>query len=107
MTDPARATRMWLAIAVATLWVVSVGGHADATLSASMLDDVPALVGTRCQATPRSRPRLLSCFRRGVIQIVTTLLAHGRLPIGRFVPEPWPESIDMQEHGTPVQLMAA
>lgn len=107
MSDPARATRMWLAIAVATLWVVSVGGQADATLSASMLDDVSALLGTRCHATTRSRPRLLSCFRRGVIRIVTTLLAHGILPIGRFVPEPWPESIDMHEHEIPLQLMAA
>jgi hypothetical protein len=30
LTDPARAERLWLAIAVATLWVVSVGGEADA-----------------------------------------------------------------------------
>jgi hypothetical protein len=107
MRDPARATRMWLAIAVATLWVVSVGGQADATRSASMLDDVSPLLRTRCHATTRSRPRLLSCFRRGVIRIVTTLLTHGILPIGRFVPEPWPESIDMHEHETPVQFMAA
>ena len=34
MVDPARAERLWLAIAVATLWVVSVGGEVDATLKA-------------------------------------------------------------------------
>jgi hypothetical protein len=28
MVDPERATRFWLAIAVATLWVLSVGGEA-------------------------------------------------------------------------------
>jgi hypothetical protein len=107
MTDPARATRVWLAMAVATLWVVSVGGQADANQPASMLDELPILPAIRCQTTWRSRPRLLSCFRRGVIPIVTTLVAQGVLPIGRFVPEPWPESSDMQEHETPVQLMAA
>ena len=34
MVDPARAERLWLAIAVATLWAVSVGGEVDATLEA-------------------------------------------------------------------------
>ncbi len=107
MPDPARATRMWLAIAVATLWVVRVGGQADATLSARMLDDLSILLRTRCHTTTRSRPRLLSCFRRGVIQIVTTLLVDGSLPIGRFVPAPWPERLDMQASETLVQSMAA
>ena len=32
MVDPERAERLWLAIAVATLWAVSVGGEVDATL---------------------------------------------------------------------------
>ena len=35
MTDPERAERLWLAIAVATLWVVSVGGEVDANLPVS------------------------------------------------------------------------
>lgn len=35
MTDPERAERLWLAIAVATVLLVSVGGHADAQLSAN------------------------------------------------------------------------
>ncbi len=107
MTDPARATRLWLAIAVATLWVVSVGGQADASHSASMLDELPVLSGGRCASTTRSRPRLLSCFRRGVIKIVTMLIAQGGLPIGRFVPEPWPESLDILRNTTPQQRMAA
>ena len=29
MKDPQRAARLWVAIAVATLWVVSVGGQAE------------------------------------------------------------------------------
>ena len=37
MRDPKRVERIWLAIAVATLWLVSVGGEADAQLEASSL----------------------------------------------------------------------
>ncbi len=64
MTDPARATRLWLAIAVATLWVVSVGGEADAMQPCSGLESLPELHIARCTATKRSRPRLQSCFAK-------------------------------------------
>ena len=90
MTDPARAERVWLAMAVATLWVVSVGGEADATLPASSLQALPELHVARRRATARARPRLVSCFRRGVLRILVALLMGERLPVGRFLPEPWP-----------------
>jgi len=92
MTAPERANRLWLALAVATLWVVSVGGEADATLPASSLEALPPLHVARQQWRPqaRSRPRLLSCFRRGVLTILAALLNGQDLPLGRFVPEPWP-----------------
>lgn len=92
MTDPERASRLWLAIAVATLWVVSVGGEADAMLPASSLEDLPALHVARQRVRPqqRSRPRLLSCFRRGVLGILVALITGQDLPRGRFRPEPWP-----------------
>ena len=41
MVDPERAERLWLAIAVATLWAVSVGGEADANLPVSSLEALP------------------------------------------------------------------
>src|SRR5205085_2535639 len=74
MTDPDRAARLWLAIAVATLWVVSVGGEAEATLPASSLDALPALHVARQRAQRRTRLRLLSCFRRGVLTILVALI---------------------------------
>jgi hypothetical protein len=91
MTDPDRATRLWLAIALATLWVVSVGGQADDSLPSSTLDDLPLTHIARRRPTKRSRPRLLSCFRRGVLVILTRLIAGEAIPIGRFRPEPWPQ----------------
>jgi len=94
MTDPDRAARLWLAIAVATLWVVSVGGMAEVTMPASMLDTLPDTHIARRRPTRRSQPRVLSCVRRGVIVIITTLLNEGRLPRSGVVPEPWPERLD-------------
>src|SRR5215470_4806378 len=37
MSDPQRAARLWLAVAVATLWLLSVGGMAEDTLPVSTL----------------------------------------------------------------------
>jgi hypothetical protein len=92
MVDPARAERLWLAIAVATLWVLSVGGQADARLPVSGLEALPATHVARRTATQRSRPRMLSCFARGWLLIVGALIRGDGLLVGRFVPEPWPSS---------------
>lgn len=90
MTDPQRAARLWLAIAVATLWVVSVGGETEMALPASSLEDLPLLHVARRRARRAARPRLLRCFRRGVLTILAALLQGEPLPLGCFVPEPWP-----------------
>ncbi len=93
MTDPARASRLWLAIAVATLWVVSVGGEADASLSCNELEDLPELHIARRTATKRSQPRLQSCFAQGMRRIWVAVLDGRRLPRGRFLLEPWPTTL--------------
>ena len=90
ITDPGRATRFWLAIPVATLWAVRVGGEADAQAAPPDLEMLPEAPVARRKASRRSRPRLLSCFRQGCIIIVTALLKGLPLPMGRFCPEPWP-----------------
>jgi hypothetical protein len=97
IVDPARASRFWLALAVATLWMVSVGGVAEMNLSASNLDELPAThIARRCQ--PREAPpRLLSCFRRGRLAILAALFAGQSLPIGYFQPEPWPDPLKNQQ----------
>jgi DDE family transposase len=102
MRDPHRAARLWLAVAVATLWLLSVGGLAEETLPESTL---PPLTNADC---PASRPRqttclrLVSVFRQGWITILVALLNQRRLPQGRFVPEPWPQAI--QNHSVRANL---
>jgi hypothetical protein len=90
MTDPARAARLWLAVAVATLWLLSVGGAADEMIPASTLLDVTALCPERPRSRRATRLRLVSVFRQGWIPLLVALLRQEPLPEGRFVPEPWP-----------------
>ena len=92
ITDPERAARLWLAIAVATLWVLSVGGEADANLPVCTLTELPSTHIARRRTTGRAQPRLLSCFRRGLLRILAAAIAGEPLPQGRFDPEPWPSS---------------
>ena len=93
MSDPPRAARLWLAVAVATLGLLSGGGRAEETVPVSTRLALPA------DGLPRSRPRratqlrLVRVFRQGWITILGALLHHHRLPLGRFVPEPWPWAV--------------
>ncbi|NEO95969.1 MAG: hypothetical protein F6K56_39800 [Moorea sp. SIO3G5] len=88
MTDPQRAERHWLAIAIATLWVVSVGGESDADLSFNDSQQLPATpVESQNSDTGTPKPRVLSCFRRGLLLIQAALLNHLPLPIGQFFPD--------------------
>jgi hypothetical protein len=91
MTDPARAVRLWLGSAVAALWVVRVGGCAEADGPARMIAALPA---APVHPSQRTRPRLLRCFRRGVIVIVTPVITPGTLRAARCIPEPWPKTLD-------------
>jgi hypothetical protein len=99
MPQPARAARLWLAVAVATLWLLSVGGEADATIPASTVLDVTALVPQPARTRRATRLRLVSVFRRGWTLILVALLDHTPLLWGRFVPEPWP-AVPVPEEAT-------
>lgn len=77
MRDPTRAARLWLALAVATLWLLEVGGMAEERDPLS----VAAYPGHR---------RRVSIFRRGWVGVLVALLTATPVPSGRFRPEPWP-----------------
>jgi hypothetical protein len=90
MTQPDRAARLWLAVAVATLWLLSVGGEAEETIPASTVPDITALVPRQPRMRRATRLRLVRVFRRGWNLILVALLDQAPLPVGRFIPEPWP-----------------
>jgi hypothetical protein len=82
VTAPDRAARQWVALAVATLWLIEVGGLGECE---PRPETVPPLPGPR-----PARPRHDRLFRVGLGLIVAGIVT-GRLPIGRFAPEDWPE----------------
>jgi hypothetical protein len=107
MSNPQRAARLWLAVAVATLWLLSVGGLAEETIPVGTLLALPA------NGEPGSRPRratqlrLVSVFRQGWNMLLVALLNHHRLPLGRFVPEPWPRPAPDNPQGATDELQLA
>ncbi len=80
MTDPTRAERQWLAIALATLWLVSVGGEEDARLSSNDSSDLSS-------SSSVAPTRLLSCFRRGFVLLLAHVLNRLPLPMGSLIPQ--------------------
>ena len=100
MQDPARAERHWLVMAVATLWVVSVGGVIEASQPASTLADLPLTHSARLRNKGRKKPRKMSCFARGIMLITVALLQGRSLPTGRFVPFVWPTSPEVEREAS-------
>jgi hypothetical protein len=108
MSDPQRAARLWLAVAVATLWLLSVGGMAEDTVPESTLLPLGDGDGPPARARRATQLRLVSIFRQGWITILVALLNHRRLPRTRFIPEPWPQqSTDHSQRESPELLLAA
>ncbi|HZB96748.1 MAG TPA: hypothetical protein VE268_12390 [Herpetosiphonaceae bacterium] len=94
MTNPARAERLWLVIAVATLWTVSVGCAAEVALPMPVLAELPACPVAHRQGSRRRQRREVSCFRRGRLVLIAALCSGQELPLGQLIPEPWPKSLD-------------
>lgn len=83
MTHADRAERLWVAVSLATLWLVEVGGLAEFE---PRPETMPPL---RVRAVRPDRPRLHRLFRVGLALILAGLL-RGQVIRGRFSPEPWP-----------------
>jgi hypothetical protein len=88
MDDPERAERLWMAIAIATWWLLSVGGEAEAEADAPLGIIEPSAPGSarRCGKTWR----IVGIFQHGWSLIVAALLNHQLLPVTHGRPEAWP-----------------
>jgi hypothetical protein len=84
VTAPDRAARQWVVLAVATLWLIEVGGLAEAEPRAETVPPLP-----RLPRPPRGRARVHGLFRLGLGRILAGIIA-GRVPVGRFTPDVWP-----------------
>jgi hypothetical protein len=91
MTDPGRAARLWLALAVASLWMVTLGSELETGPTAEIPDlpDPRPILGAALKSGRRRHIRL---FRLGWLWFLVQLVTAQSLPLPRqLVPEPWPE----------------
>ena len=87
MHHPARAARLWLALALATFWTVSVGSELECgtNLDDPELPDLQALLDLK---PGRRRIRLL---RLGRLWLLVQAIAQHAIQLPRqLLPEPWP-----------------
>ena len=101
MTDPKRAERLWLAMAVATLWTVAVGSEDEITGQVSSFEHPPDISTSETSSPKPKNKRLLSCLRKGMLIILAMAINGRAVPLGQLHPQPWPSVAEIlkQEDG--------
>ena len=91
MTDPERAARVWLVLAIATLRLLSLGTTVALSSTEESISDVTNHLPVSVRKQSAIEHRLVSLFRRGWACFLISLVLHEPIPPGLFVPEPWPD----------------
>lgn len=86
LTDPARAERHWLAMAVATLWMVTIGAQEDALITNR--NSTGQLESEADANTATSSTRQISCFLQGLLTTIGRLLQGQSITSGLLYPLP-------------------
>ncbi len=81
------------AMAVATLWMVTLGGE-EITSSDELIGDrrqlfesAPISEGSSAEfKAPACEPRQISCFLNGLLTVIARLLKGQSIPLGRLLP---------------------
>lgn len=79
LREPDRAERHWLAMAVAMLWMVTLGGEQE-------ISSDEQLIGDRLLARKSTPTRQISCFLNGLLTVVARLLKGQPITLGRLFP---------------------
>jgi hypothetical protein len=93
MLDPQRAERLWLALAVGTLWVVGVGSQAEISRPSrhpEQLSPTHVARQTAGSGTKGPRGRDLSGLTRGRLCLLASVWRAEPWPQAAVWPEPWP-----------------
>jgi hypothetical protein len=91
MNDPERVARLGVALAVASLWMLSVGSEVDELLHD---EGLPDLYGLLQQSARTPRQRQVRVLRLGLLWVVVRLLQGNNVPLPRrLIPEPWPQAL--------------
>jgi hypothetical protein len=109
MTHASSVERLWLALALAQLWCLSVGCRVE------QQEQEPLPVEERLPPThvarrkhehspAQHRPRRLSCVVRGRLHLLARILLAQPLTLGCLVPQAWPPTIDAPQKHLPPAL---
>ena len=98
MTDGERASRLWVVLALATLWLLEVGGM-GAEVAAETFAAVDAVAGVVRAC------RLHSVFREGLYTLLAALWRGEPLPQGRFQAQEWPPVSEVHDLFTEEDLI--
>jgi hypothetical protein len=74
LLDPKRAERLWLAIAVSTLWMVILGGEAENLSPLPNWEQLPKKHISFSKPLKLRPPRVISCFLLGLLTLIADLL---------------------------------
>lgn len=91
LRQPKRAERLWLAMSVAMLWMVTLGGEQEISAHGEVIGaqlDSQALPDRSSFSQPTIN-RSLSCFLNGLLTVVAQLLNGQSLSFGRLFPFPF------------------
>jgi hypothetical protein len=75
--------------AVATLWIVSFGGEADAHPQVNLFEQLPAHHVSKTRPRRLNVPRQISCFLKGLLTTLADLLNGAPVAVGRLFPLCW------------------
>ena len=88
MTEPGRAERQFLAVAVTTLWLVAVGAEVERAARVETIDRLPAAAPAGAGRGRRTR-----LFVRGAAAVLGALISGMAPPHGTLCQEAWPEPL--------------
>ncbi|MDJ0633464.1 MAG: transposase [Xenococcaceae cyanobacterium MO_188.B29] len=88
LRNPDRAERHWLAMAVALLWMVTLGGESETQSDEELISDSE-------QSSSTNSTRQVSCFLNGLLTVVAQLLNGQSLTLGRLLPIPFSHFKDL------------
>lgn len=87
LREPARAERLWLAMAVATLWTVTVGSQEQQHLSETLKDQQIPSNEDNQKSKLKKASRTISCFLQGLLTIIADLLCGKGISLNGLFPE--------------------
>ena len=102
MSDPSRAERLWLAIAVASIFLISLGSQPSGHQYSDKQQFPNETIKTQNSQSPTAPEEInyasefpkqnqcLSCFRRGFITLLVHAIKGLSLPINQFHPDFFP-----------------